>query len=236
MRRSWLARTGRPHGEVALAGEQVPSRQSHKSCDADAALAGVLERWHSLEIPIPRLRYPTPPSVPPCHAWHWNACRQVRKQDPGPRQCDAWLTFRRGPGPNIVRWVYHLFLGLHGPLHPPWIRKSPPDRQLLGTSYLNGMWDLVASGPQGNKTACGFASPDPRPTTRRHSIGRFIILVYLPTYTPSGQEERERKRETREDRKIDQVAYFGIQKEGSTPTPLLGIEPEARPFALCVGS
>lgn len=39
------------------------SQQSHKSCDADAALAGVLERWHSLQIPIPRL--PPPMPMPP---------------------------------------------------------------------------------------------------------------------------------------------------------------------------
>lgn len=96
--------------------------------------------------------------------------------------------------------------------------KSPPDRQLLGTSYLNGMWDLVASGLQGNKTACGFASPDPRPT-RRHSIGRFITLVYQSTYVHT----LGTRRETREDRKIDRVACYGKQpKRGRDPHPAPG--------------
>lgn len=135
----------------------------------------------------------------------------------GRGKCNAWLTFRRGPGPNIVRWVYHLFLGLHGPLTPPWIRKGPPDRQLLGTSYFKrdvGFGSIGASGKQ-NRVRVRFPRPQ---TNNKTPLNRTFHHSGLPTYTPSGQDERQGKIE----KLIKLPVMASNQKEGSTPTPAPG--------------
>lgn len=95
-----------------------------------------------------------------------------------------------------------------------------------------GFGSIGASGKQ-NRVRVRFPRPQ---TDNKTPLNRTFHHFGVPTYIHTLGTRRERERETRDNRKIDQVAYFGIQKEGSTPTPLLGIEPEARPFALCVGS
>ena len=106
----------------------------------------------------------------------------------GRGKCDAWLTFRRGPGPNIVRWVYHLFLGLHG---------APTPARSAVTWYLVfkrdvGFGSIGASGKQ-NRVRVRFPRPQTNNKDATQSDVSSFWCVYLHTHPRDKKRYRERQ-------------------------------------------